>query len=84
MGEWNFGRGKGTKNTVRYSHPCEWCGIVFKSARPDAYTCGAVHRLKLSRWKKKYRKLIGERPTDCPRGDVERQTMLFRFKKQST
>jgi len=62
MQEWKFGRGKGTTNAKKYRRVCQWCGVGFPSARPDAETCCGKHRTAYSRWVKKHVRKFGTRP----------------------
>lgn len=52
---------------------CEWCGITFLAARYDATTCNDSHRLKWSRWRKRFAYLNGYQCAYGPRGDESRQ-----------
>jgi len=52
---------------------CEWCGVVFLAARYHAVTCSDLHRLKWSRWARRYHKHWGHKPGFGPRGKVEHE-----------
>lgn len=67
-----LGRGHGT-NQKAYRWWCEWCGVRFACARPDALTCGNAHRLRWTRWARKWAAIYGRRPRCGPRGDTVRQ-----------
>jgi len=52
---------------------CEWCGVAFLAARRDATTCSDSHRLKWSRWAKKFEKVNSYHPGFGPRGNEIKQ-----------
>lgn len=73
MGEWNFGRGKGTTNKVKYTLQCEWCSVSFPAKRPDRQTCSGKCRSALSRWARMYHERFGCWPFHGPRGSSAEQ-----------
>ena len=58
-----------------YNIRCEWCGVIFRSLRTEAKTCKLAHRLKWSRWCRRWKMVSGYRPVAGPRGNVSLRRM---------
>ena len=76
MDNCNLGRGKGTGNRLAYSLKCEWCGIIYRAKRPDGSTCSNAHRMRWTRWARKFLARFGVRPGRGPRGDAALEAVV--------
>ena len=69
MPGFKFGKKYGP-NKQQYRLVCEWCGVVFRSARPETNCCGNAHKLSFFRWRRSYVKQFGHAATQGPRGSA--------------
>jgi len=52
-----------------YLFRCEWCWEGFRAVNLTARTCSDAHRLRLSRWCRRFEQVHGKPAVHGPRGD---------------